>query len=120
MHDRPVVLLLGASLFVIGVEASLQARPELKIVRSEDALVDLPGLIDAVQPDVIVFDSGESMVVTLPALLQLLPKGSHIPLIGMDLSANEEVTIFSTQQHPVIKSEDLVQAIHKVVSHGSE
>ncbi|MBI3959399.1 MAG: hypothetical protein HY328_11390 [Chloroflexi bacterium] len=120
MQDRPIVLLLGTSLFVTGVEASLQEHLDLTVVRLDDALADIQESIATLRPDAIVFDSGESPFVTLPSLLQLLTQSSHIPIIGIDLSTNAEVSVYSTQQYRVVKSEDLVQAIHKVVQHGQE
>ncbi|MBW7885580.1 MAG: hypothetical protein H3C34_23715 [Caldilineaceae bacterium] len=120
MREQRVVLLLGASLFVAGVEASLRAHSELVVVQIDEPFSNVQGQIADLRPDVIVFDSGESSLDGAPSLVQLLKQSPNIPIIGIDLDANSEITVFSTQHRRVIKAEDLVQAIQSLTSRGQD
>ncbi|MCZ7574278.1 MAG: hypothetical protein M5U01_37480 [Ardenticatenaceae bacterium] len=105
-----MVVLYGASLFVAGVETSLRNRPRLDVERIDAALPDARQRLNALRPDVIIFDSSDARLGTLPGMTQLLRENPGVPVIGLDLTSNE-VTVLSSQQWSATTIEDLVAAI---------
>ncbi|MFQ5854340.1 MAG: hypothetical protein ACE5LU_01670 [Anaerolineae bacterium] len=117
MEERWVVVLYGASLFVAGVETSLRDWPGLDVVRVNTTLTDAGQRLKSLHPDVIIFDSSDAWLGSLPGMTQLLRENSGALVIGLDLTSNE-VTVLSGQQRPATKAEDLVEAIRMGTGRG--
>ncbi len=109
--EQQVVALYGASLFMAGVETSLKDRADLDVVRIDITLPNIEKHLKSLCPDVIIFDSDDSSLSSLPRITQLLKEYPEALAIGLDLNTNNTVTVFSSQQHSVTKVEDLVEAI---------
>lgn len=110
MEEQWVVVLYGASLFVAGVGTCLRDRRDLDVVRIDSALPDAGQRLKSIHPDVIIFDSGDARLGTLPGITQLLRENPGVLVIGLDLTSNE-VTVLSGQQRSATRAEDLVEAI---------
>lgn len=111
MEEQRVVVLYGASLFVVGVETCLKDQPGLEVVRIGITLSDTEKRLRSLRPDVIIFDSSDVRLATWPGITQFLRENPGILVIGLDLTTTNEVTIFSSHQYPVTKVEDLIEAI---------
>ena len=111
MEKQRIVVLYRASLFVAGIETSLKNWPELDVVRIDITLPEAERHLKSCNPHVILFDSAEANLSTLPGISQLLKEQPEVMVIGLDSNTTDLITIFSSQQHSVSKIEDLVKAI---------
>lgn len=111
MKPTPTIVLLGTSLFVTGVEACLRETSQFDVQRLNPTAAAIREELQALHPDVIVFDSSESTPALLPNLTQLLKESLDIPVIGLDLATNTAVTIFSAHQQEILKADDLADTI---------
>ena len=114
MEEQHIVVLYGNSLFMAGVEASLRGRHGLDVVRIDTTLPDAAQRLDALRPDVIIFDliAPNSPFSNLHFPASILQEHPGISLIGLDLNSNT-VIVFSSQQHTVLTANDLAQVIQK-------
>lgn len=108
-HPR-IIALCGNSLFVAGLETCLKDTPEMEVVRIDAGTSEARARLQALQPDVIIFDGGDHGLGDLTGTTQLTRENPGALMISLDLASNN-VTILSSQQHWVNKSEDIVQAI---------
>ena len=129
MEEQHVVVLYGNSLFMAGVEASLRGQPGLDVVRIDATFPNPVQRLDALHPDVIIFDL-TAPPSTLPAFgyaqarlptsnlhspFSILQKHPGLSLIGLDLNSNQ-VLVLSGQQHTVLAADDLAQVIQALLS----
>ena len=119
MEEQHIVVLYGNSLFMAGVEASLRGRHGLDVVRIDTTLPDAVQRLDALRPDVVIFDltAPDSPLALRPSpfAISFLSEHPGISLIGLDLNCNA-MTVFSSQQHTVLTANDLAQVIQKNTS----
>ena len=95
MEERPKVVLVGDSLFVEAVAASLDSWRTLAVIRLECDAGDIEERLRSLGPDVIIFelDSPPS-----PSILSLLIERSQILLIGLDLDSSRVIVLDSHPQ----------------------
>ena len=95
MEERPKVVLVGDSMLVEAVAASLASWRTLAVIRLECDAVDIEECLRSLGPDVIIFelDSPPS-----PIVLSLLTKWSQILLIGLDLDSSRVIVLDSHPQ----------------------
>lgn len=110
--SRRVVVLYGSSLFIAGLETCLKGNSEMEVVRIQPAMPDSGRRLQSLRPDVIIFDGGDDQLGGLPGTTQLSREHPGALIIGLD-AANNSVTILSSQQHLITKSEDIIEAIRK-------
>jgi DNA-binding NarL/FixJ family response regulator len=102
------VVLYGNSLFLAGVEASLTDRTGLEVSRLEANLPDALERLDALGPDVVILDMAES---NAEFALKILKEHPGLPLIGLDLSKNNQVLVLSGQKREAFTAHDLTTVI---------
>lgn len=117
MEEQHVVMLLGNSLFVAGVEASLRGHPGLEVVRIDTTFPNAVQRLDALRPDVIIFDltAPNSPFSNLYFPSSILQEHPGLSLIGLDLNSNK-VLVLSGQQYTVLAASDLAQVIQTLLS----
>lgn len=95
MEQRPLVVLLGESLLMDGVAVSLADRKMLGTIRMDSDVADIRECLEALQPDLIIFelDAPQS-----PSILSLLREQPGILLIGLDLACSRAIVLNSRQQ----------------------
>ena len=109
MTPKTRVAVCGSSLSMAGLAASLQANPDVDIVRIPAitaALAQDPG---EQAPTVIAFDLCEAAGDTAVALLRKRP---GLLLIGVD-PENDRVLVLSGQAEQALSVADLVRVIHQ-------
>ena len=116
MEEQHVVVLYGNSLFMAGVEASLRGQPGLDVVRIDATFPNPVQRLDALRPDVIIFDltTSNSPFSNLDFPSSILQEHPGLSLIGLDLNSNQ-VLVLSGQQHTVLAADDLAQVIQKLI-----
>ncbi len=107
-----MLVLYGSSLFIVGLETCLKDYTELEVVRIQPTLPNSAQRLLALRPDVIIFDGGDDQLGTLPGTAQLTRDHPGTLLMELD-AANNSLTILSSQQREVTKSEDILEAIRK-------
>jgi hypothetical protein len=108
MHRRRVVL-YGGSLILGSVRASLQPYPDLEIVSLSAPFPAAPEL-NALAPDVILFDTESGCPDTAFSLLRTRP---GLLLIGIDPSANQAL-LWTRRFLRELTTQDLVRVIEAV------
>ncbi len=107
-----VVVLYGSSLFIAGLETCLKEYPEIEVLRIRPALPDSGQCLRSVHADVIIFDGGDDHLGNLPSTTQLTRENPGILIIGLD-AANNSLTILSSEQRSVTRSEEIIEAIRR-------
>ncbi len=95
MEKPRTVGVYGNSLFIAGIEASLQAQAGLEVSRIAAASPDTKSL-DEGCPDVIVFDLASAQP---PVSISFLVEHPHLTLIGLDLKSNGVVVLSGRYLH---------------------
>lgn len=106
MNRRRRVILFGKSIILGTVGASLARYPDLEIIALSSPLPDVQAL-EALAPDVILFDVGEG---TPEAAFALLKNCTNLMLAGIN-PENEEVGLWSSTLGEVMTAGDLLQLI---------
>lgn len=101
------VLLYGNSLAISSIGASLQAYAGLNILTLDAALPDAAQEMNALRPDVILFDLAAAQPDFALALWQAQP---HLLMIGVDLTSGKAL-VLSSQPARALTTQDLLQAI---------
>jgi len=117
MTTQRKVVLIGNSLLIAGLEASLKDRPEMDARRIDVTPFDVVQQLDILQPDVIIFDLTvlDSLFSDSQFLTTILQKHPGMLLIGLDPNSNKALAL-SGQEHTVLAANDLAQAIQSGVS----
>lgn len=103
------VILFGNSLVVSSVGASLRDRAGLQLVRLDGGVPDAAQQLQALDPDVVIFDRAT----TLPDFaIELLKKYPRLLLIGIDLTM-ARMLVLSGHESSVLTTEDLINVIEK-------
>lgn len=95
MEQRPMVVLLGESLLMDGVAASLAGKEMLGTVRMNSHVKDIREHLETLQPDLVIFELDEP---ESPFLFSLLREQPGILLIGLDLACSRAIVLNSRQQ----------------------
>lgn len=105
---KRLVVIYGNSLFLDGVEASLNRRAGFTLRKVDSTQPEALQTLMGLAPDVVIFDNRpEQGVGELRALLQ----ARHSPLlIGLDLRSNQ-ATILTSWRQQVRRADDLVNLI---------
>jgi hypothetical protein len=111
MKKRRQVFLFGKSVILRTVGASLQQYPDLEITTLSPPL---PGTaeLQALAPDVIIFDLQASQPVAAFTLLEAFPS---LMLIGIDPSS-EQVFLWTGKHMSALSAQDLAQSIRMFTS----
>ncbi len=99
------VVLLGNSLALSGVGASLEARPGLRVVHLDASDASAETLTE-LEPDVAVFD----LATTRPDVVDLWRHNPGVLPIGVDLLDHRAV-VFSRESSSVLTTDDLLRVI---------
>lgn len=107
MATRDTVVLLGSSLLMDTVEASLQRNRSLDVIRIRADDVNWRSCMNLLSPDLVIFDWG------LPCsqALVILRDQPGVPLIGLD-AATSSVIALSSREYTPVTSKDLAELIH--------
>jgi DNA-binding NarL/FixJ family response regulator len=117
MKTQRKVILIGNSLLMAGVEASLRDRPEMDARRIDATSSDVAQRLDALQPDVVIFDltAADSPLSDPHFPAAILQQGPGISLIGLDPNSNKAL-VLSGHERTVLAANDLAQAIQSLTS----
>lgn len=99
------VVLLGNSLALAGVGASLEGRPDLRVVHAGGADAFAEALRE-LEPDVAVFD----MAANQPDVVELWRRHPRVLPVGVDLLEHRAV-VFSRHSSSVLTTDDLLRVI---------
>ncbi|MBN1179814.1 MAG: hypothetical protein JXD18_11405 [Anaerolineae bacterium] len=107
MPKQPVVVLFGNSLLMDTVEASLEDQKELGILRMVTTISDVDERLQALAPDLIIFDMDVNLSDVVMPLLFSQP---GTPFLGLDIDSGKAV-VLSSQQQAVMTLKDLTRVI---------
>jgi len=97
-------------LFSQGVESLLRQEPGVEIVGRETDVDNAIERIKELQPDVVIFDSGDLACNLTPAVMRILREGVGTKVIGLNLQDNT-MCIYRGEQRVVKEVKDLMEAI---------
>jgi len=103
----PTVAILGNSLVLSSIRASLERQAGLRLHRFDMGLRGSIGQLSAVHPDAVVFDLASQPSDSAFALWKSQPQTL---LIGVDMTV-DQVLVFSSQITHVLTPEHLVEVI---------
>ena len=107
MKKQQLVALFGDSLIIDTVEASLQKKEELGIVRIQNGVNDVAERLKAVCPDLIILDSNDP---NAQFLLTFFLEQANVPLLCLDASCKTVVAL-SCQHYTARTTSDLTHVI---------
>jgi hypothetical protein len=110
VETKTVTALYGNSLFIAGVEASLQHRSELTVARIDASLPDAADCLVALNPDVVVMDLDDP---DAGLLLSFLREHPGLPVLGLGL-ADDRAVVLSSQRVTALTTTDLAEVIATV------
>lgn len=115
MKTQRKVVLIGNSLFMAGVEASLKDRLGMDVWRIDATHPDAAQRLNVLQPDVVIFDltAPNSLFADPHFPASILQKHPGTALIGLDPNSNKAL-VLSGQEHTVLAANDLAQAIQSL------
>ena len=115
MAPKIRVAVCGSSLYMTALAASLQAHPDVAVLRIPASAAALAQGLDELSPAVIAFDLGE-----LPGdvAISLLRDRPELILVGVDPSSDRLLLLAGRQERPVSAAE-LLQAITGGSAEGS-
>jgi len=102
------VLLCGKSLLMSGLQASLQAAPDLELHVVDARPEEIHSCINAWQPQVLILEAGLLRSAFSLSLLQDFP---WLKLIGLEIE-NNRLVVFSGSSAFEPTPEDLLQVIY--------
>ena len=109
MTEQRLVVLFGDSLFMDTVEARLEDNQELGVMRIHSTVADVMGRLKSLCPDFVIVDvNTHHSKFTLP----LLQEQPGTPILCLDVTSNEVVTL-SSQQHAIHTTDELVQLVRE-------
>ncbi len=117
MKKGPIkVILYGNSLFIAGLQSSLEGVPGLELLRVDPQPDLLQERICASRPDVLILESDAIAQKLSRLLLKELP---HLTLIALD-PESDRLLVLSVQRESPLAAADLVRLIrHLVEDHNS-
>jgi hypothetical protein len=97
------------SFIMNGIEESLKAQENLRIIRLGNSLAEAAMEIKLLFPHAVIFEMGGAKQTDIAAILQKYP---HIRLIGLD-PERDAITVFSASEQKVSSVDELAQIILK-------
>lgn len=120
MTQTKKALLCGSSLFIAGLQSSLETAAGLDVRRVEARADLLREQLHVEPPDALILELG-----SLPGdfCLDLLREFPHLMLIGLDAESNclleiDEILVLSSQPAQALSVTDLVNIIHQKESYS--
>jgi hypothetical protein len=107
MANTRTVVLYGNSLVVSSVGASLRDRAGLELVRLDAGVPDAAQRLEALRPDVVLFDLATAQP---DFAVTLLKEHTKLLLIGVDLT-NARMLVLSGHESNVLTVDDLLHVI---------
>lgn len=117
MEERQLIALYGNSLFLVGLESSLNKTAQFDVVRIDADLLSTARHPEALCPNVVIFDHADVHLNIWPNVIQLFKENPGVIAIGFDLTSSN-VTILSSKSHAALSVEDLVEAILVATGHS--
>ncbi len=114
MEKRLKVLLYGDTLVLAGLRASLLSYANLELIDFEVPQITEQNL-DALGPEVIIYDVGAVQTMQLQKLTMKLP---NLLMVGIDPSQNRGL-VWSRQQLLELSTSDLVEVIARFMTQES-
>ena len=84
----------------------------MEVVRIQPTLPDSAQRLQSLCPDVIIFDGSDNHLGNLPRTTQFSRENPGALIIGLD-AENDSITILSSEQRQITRSEDIIEAIGK-------
>jgi len=106
--ERKRVVVLGDTVFLLGVQASLAAYPGLEVFNLEQPLEKPFEVLSRLRPDAVIFD----LEVTQPDFLFPLLQQPGLLLIGVDPETHRAL-VWSGRQAPAAVATDLIGVIQQ-------
>jgi hypothetical protein len=116
MEKRRLVVLLGDSLLMDSVDASLRNRPGLGVMRMYAAVDETIGQLRALGPDLIMVDLDTPHADFIVPFLREQP---DTPMLGIDADSNR-VVVLSSRHRPAFTGDDLVEMIQEQTASGAD
>lgn len=109
MQKLRTVAILGDSLLMAGLGASMRGQETVQVLQIEGLRQDLPAHLAALRPDAVIFDldTPEPRL-----LLDLLTQCSGLLFLGLGMGRNRAVE-FSSHAHAASSTVDLVGLIER-------
>ncbi|NOZ05780.1 MAG: hypothetical protein GXP41_05435 [Chloroflexi bacterium] len=114
MITQRTVVLVGNSLIIAGLEASLRQQPHLIVQRIQATPPEGEGFWNGIEPDVIIIDL---VALSAEETLALLRDRPGLPLVGLDASDKSATLLFSHRQTTATACE-LVRMIQNLVKYA--
>jgi len=107
MENRRIVVLVGDSLLMDTVEASLGENQEFGVMRMYTTVTDIAARLQSLNPDAVIFDWDAPHV---DFVLTMLKQRPGVPLLGLDVTCSQ-VTALSSEQHLTLTVNDLARVV---------
>jgi hypothetical protein len=107
MKDRRIIVLVGDSLLMDTVEASLGDNQEFGVMRMYSTVTNIAGHLESLRPDAIIFDWDAPHAEFVLSMLRNQP---GIPLVGLDVTCSKAIALFS-ERHITTTVNDLVKVL---------
>ena len=109
MENRRIVVLVGDSLLMDTVEASLGEDQEFGVMRMYTTVTDIAERLQSLCPDAVIFDWDAPHVDFVLAMLKQRP---GVPLLGLDVTCSQ-VTVLCSEQHLTLTVNDLARVVRR-------
>ena len=107
MENRRIVVLVGDSLLMDTVEASLGEDQEFGVMRMYTTVTDIAERLQSLSPDAVIFDWDAAHV---DFVLTMLKQRPGVPLLGLDVTCSQ-VTVLCSEQHLTLTVNDLARVV---------
>ena len=116
MPRQQRVLLIGDSILIDGIAASLKSNQRLHVLQVDPDITAVEDCIGAFAPGLILFDANELQADSVVCLLKEHP-GIH--LVGLDTMASR-MLVLSSYQRVAPSMRDLLQVVEDHIQNGVE
>ncbi|MFZ5819766.1 MAG: hypothetical protein ACOYYJ_07680 [Chloroflexota bacterium] len=112
MKTQNSVLLLGNSVFILGLYASLKDQTKLRVLHLDSVDQDAPSLLEGECPKVVIFDVNAPQT---PVVVNLLLRCVQSVGIAFDLNQNTAL-VLTGQRRSLPSARELVDFIQRITS----
>ena len=112
MELRPLVVLLGDSILIDGIAASLGDKEVEGMIHLDAPSVDVQERLEVLKPQVVVFELDSPYA---SPVLTFLREHPRITLVGLDLTCSRAI-ILNSQQHFTPTIDNLCQMVQTKAS----
>ena len=113
MTKQPLVVLLGDSLILDSVEASLAGRQAFSVLRLRTAHPEVAQRLNSVAPSLVIFDLDAP---SLRSILPFLRAEPGVPLLGVDVDGDIAVSLVC--EHHIVQNVIDLQGIIRTHLHA--